>query len=187
MRYKQAWALFLFLASCTPRPPVDNYNDNSAEFFPFPLPYVTPSPDEDPDTVPLNRVEQPIVPPPVAKHAVITPPPTAVPKPVPRPPPANQNPGAVPPQQHKEQPSATEAAALLCQQYSVALQECSVALRHVTTEAEFSIAYRKCLDKAGFHDRPTVCQRSWVSPNDAAELIWKGQYDLKHKEIAEHK
>jgi hypothetical protein len=70
-----------------------------------------------------------------------------------------------------------ESPALLCTQYAVALQQCSIALQGFKNETESELLYmfQECLKARNFPVEPSVCRRSMVSPDEAAKLLLKGR------------
>lgn len=62
------------------------------------------------------------------------------------------------------QGAAAEPAILLCLQYLIALQTCSMALQELKNEKEQSAWYRTCLEARYFATEPGVCRRTNMSP-----------------------
>ena len=58
--------------------------------------------------------------------------------------------------------SVTESAILLCTQYSIALQECSIALQGIKNEKEPELLsmFQACLTGRNFPTEPSACRRS---------------------------
>ena len=73
-------------------------------------------------------------------------------------------------------PTGEEAPVLLCTQYSIALQQCYIALQGVKaeTEAELLGLFQDCLKGRNFATEPSACRRSAVSPNEAVQMILRG-------------
>lgn len=62
---------------------------------------------------------------------------------------------------------------LLCQKYSLAMQECELRLRGETEPLEFRQQFRACMVGYHFDEKPPACssarETSWLGPDESAD------------------